>query len=95
MRRFAAKESLRRMRLGSDVVAFASVRSAALQIEQETKASVQTNDTERLEGALRQIEALQAELAEKQAEAEATFELARQEEERAKVGRVPLGGVAR
>lgn len=90
LRHFAAKESLRRLRLGSDVVAFASVRSAALQIERDTKAAVQTSDTERLDDALRQIDALRAEVAEKEAEAEQAFELAGQEEERAKVAETQL-----
>lgn len=90
LRHLAAKESLRRLRLGRDVVAFASVRSTALQIERETEASVRTSDGERLEHALRQIEALQGEVAEKQAEAEQAFDLARQEEERAKVAETQL-----
>jgi hypothetical protein len=90
LRRFAAKESLRRLRLGQDVLAFASVRSAALQIEQEAKASSPTSGAEQLESALRQIEALRAEVAEKQAEAEQNFELAHQEEERAKAAETQL-----
>jgi len=90
LRRFAAKESLRRLRLGQDVLAFASVRSAALQIEQEAKASSRTSDAEQLESALRQIEALRADVAEKQAEAEQNFELAHQEEERAKAAETQL-----
>jgi hypothetical protein len=90
LRRFAAKESLRRLRLGQDVLAFASVRSAALQIEQEAKASSPTSGAEQLESALRQIEALRAEVAEKQAEAEQNLELAHQEEERAKAAETQL-----
>lgn len=90
LRHLAAKESLRRLRLGQDVLAFASVRSAALQIEQEAKASSQTSDAEQLESALRQIEALRAEVAEKQAEAELSLELAHQEQERAKAAETQL-----
>ena len=90
LRRFAAKESLRRLRLGQDVLAFASVRSAALQIEQEAKAFSRTSDAEQLESALRQIEALRADVAEKQAEAEQNIELAHQEEERAKAAETQL-----
>jgi hypothetical protein len=90
LRRFAAKESLRRLRLGQDVLAFAAVRSAALQIEHQAKASSRTSDAEQLESALRQIEALRAEVAEKQAEAEQNFELAHQEEERAKAAETQL-----
>ncbi|WP_156825250.1 hypothetical protein [Elioraea tepidiphila] len=90
LQQFAAKESLRRARLGQDVLAFASVRSAALQIQQETKASSRTSEADRLADALQQIEALRADLAEKQAEAETNFDLAHQEEERAKAAETQL-----
>jgi hypothetical protein len=90
LRWFAAKESLRRLRLGQDVPAFASVRSAALQIEQEAKASSRTSDAEQLESARERIKVLQEEVAEKQAEAEQTIELAQQEEERAKAAEAQL-----
>jgi hypothetical protein len=90
LREFAAKESLRRVRLGQDVLAFASVRSAALQIEQEAKASSRTSEADRLADALQQIKALRADLAEKQAEAETNFDLAHQEEERAKAAEAQL-----
>lgn len=90
LREFAAKEILRRVRLGQDVLAFASVRSAALQIQQEAKASSRTSEADRLADALQQIEALRADLAEKQAEAETNFDLAHQEEERAKAAETQL-----
>lgn len=90
LRHLAAKESLRRQRLGSDVVAFASVRSAALQIERETKAFVPTSDIERLKDAVRQIEALQAEVNAKEAEAKLNWKTALEEEERAKVAETQL-----
>jgi hypothetical protein len=90
LRRFAAKESLRRLRLGRDVLAFASVRTAALDIEQEAKAVTRTGDAEQFESARRQIEALRSEVGEKQAEAEQYFGLAQQEEERAKTAETQL-----
>lgn len=90
LRRFAAKESLRRLHLGQHVLAFASLRSASIKLEQEAKASTRTSEAEQLESARRQIEALRAEVEEKQAEAEQHFKLAQEEEERAKVAETQL-----
>lgn len=90
LRGFAARESLRRVRLGTDVLAFAAVRSAALQIEQEVKAPSRTSAADRLDDALARVKALEAELEESQGEAEQNAELAHAEEERAKLAETQL-----
>ena len=83
LRQRIARESLRRTRLGHDVVTFAEVRSAALERERETKAATPVAEAQRLEEALRQIEALASERDELRKRADENFNLAQQEEERA------------
>jgi hypothetical protein len=83
LRRRLARESLRRTRLGHDVLPFAAVRSTALQLEQEAKSAASTGDAERLETALRRVEALTRERDQLRAEADAYLELAHSEEQRA------------
>ncbi|MCS6890762.1 MAG: hypothetical protein NZN45_04030 [Rhodovarius sp.] len=90
LRRLAAKESLRRLRLGADVLAFAAVRRAALEFAQAAAAPSRSGTAEQLEDARQRIAALQAELDQKQAEAEQYFTLAQQEEERAQAAEAQL-----
>ena len=53
LRRFAAAESLRRTRLGDDVVAFAAVRSAAAKLAEGTAGSSEVGPTGRCPSAYR------------------------------------------
>jgi hypothetical protein len=92
LRRLAATESLRRSRLGHDVMPFAAVRSAALRIEQEIRIEVGASDADQLAAAQKRIDALEAELAASRAQADQSFELAHQEEERAKGAEAQLFG---
>lgn len=85
---FVAHESLRRNRIGLDVLPFAAVRSAALRIEQEQRATGGASDAQQLETALRRVEALEAEVKDARSEAEQALELAEAEEARAKAAEV-------
>ena len=82
LRRLAARESLRRTRLGHDVVSYAAVRSAATRLEQNKAADA--SDAERLAAAQRHIEALEEEVKDARSEADQSMELAATEEERAR-----------
>lgn len=90
LRRLAAKESLRRLRLGKDVLTFASVRTAALQIEQGANASLGGSEAERLKVAEERIKALEDERDAKQAEATQNFDLAHEEGKRAQIAESQL-----
>jgi hypothetical protein len=92
LRHFAAAESLRRTRLGHDVVPFAAVRSVALRIEQQARADAGASEADLLAAAQKRIDALEAELAESRAQADQNVELAHQEEERARSAEAQLFG---
>lgn len=62
IRRLVATESLRRLSLGEDVLAFSSVRETSLDIERNRLAHVNSNERERLEAANKQISALKDDL---------------------------------
>lgn len=99
LRRLAARESVRRTRLGHDVLPFADVRSEAArrkaqQREVATDRVVRGNRLakERIEALERQVQAqksevraLEAQVRSAKSDAERCFDLATQEEERAKV----------
>lgn len=88
----AATESLRRTRLGHDVVPFAAVRSVALRAEQEARASSGASEADQLAAAKKSLEALTAERDAARALADENFEVAHQEEERAKAAEARLRG---
>lgn len=85
IRNQVSQESLRRTRIGHDVLSFASVRSAALRLEQEARVASGASDTDQLEAARLRIDALEAEVAAAKAEASQSFQTAVDEEERAKL----------
>jgi hypothetical protein len=62
MRLLAAAESVRRTRLGTDVLAFAAIRSASLQLKQQQLEQEGASDTQKLEAAHARIKNLEAEL---------------------------------
>ena len=82
LRRFAAAESLRRTRLGDDVVAFAAVRSAAAKLAERGTAG--SSEVDRLAAARRHIEALEAELEAARSETEQALDVAAEEEDNAR-----------
>jgi hypothetical protein len=90
MRAFAARESLRRTRMGHDVLPFVAVRSAALGIEQERRINTGASDSEQLETAKKRIDALEAEITEARSEVQQTLDIALVEEERARTAESQL-----
>lgn len=78
-----ARDSLRRTRLGHDVLPFAGVRSAALRAAQDQSIAEGAPDSEQLVSANARIEALEAELESLQAEADQSLDLSVEEAERA------------
>jgi hypothetical protein len=62
LRTLAARESLRRTRLGQDVLSFPALRNVALQMVQERQASEGATDEEKLNAAEERIKALKDEL---------------------------------
>ena len=61
---FAAKESLLRMRLGTDVLAFTAIRGASLELRQQRFEDEGASDTDQLDAAKARIEALDRQLGE-------------------------------
>ncbi len=83
LRRIVAHESLRRARLGSDIVPFGSLRSISSRLIQETVAHSGSNLRGELDAAQNRIDALEKELLEARSSAQQSDELAFGEEERA------------
>lgn len=78
-----ARDSLRRTRLGDDVVPFATIRSAALRIEQEQQAALGATDSEQLKASDRRNRALEEENEKLRAEIDQSLDLAGEESVRA------------
>lgn len=70
LRWLVANESLRRLRLGDDVVAFSAVRESSLDFERQRLQRADSSDAEQLKAAQIQIEALKDDLARSKAETE-------------------------
>lgn len=85
LRRGIARESLRRTRLGHDVLSFAAVRSAATRATKEARTSEGVGDSEKLVAALAQIEALTQEAEELQSQVDQAWQLSEDESSRAEV----------
>jgi hypothetical protein len=60
MRSLAASESIRRAQLGTDVLAFAEIRDAGLQLKQQRLEQEGASDSEQLEAAKARIKALES-----------------------------------
>lgn len=78
-----ARDSLRRTRLGHDVIPFATIRSAALRIEQEKQAASGANYGDQLDAANRRIQALEEENKTLRGDADQSLDLAEEESDRA------------
>lgn len=83
IRESIARESLRRTRLGHDVLSFAAVRSAALRLQQSRQIAEGAPDTEQLAAARTRNDALEQEVIGLRAEADQALELSIEEAERA------------
>ena len=70
MRSLAASESIRRTRLGNEVLAFAAIRNASLQFKQERLEREGASESERLEAALARIKALESQVEDEKASLE-------------------------
>ena len=90
LKRISAVESLRRTRLGREVIAFPQMRSAALRIEQERRSNESVSDSVQIDLMRKRLEAQQTEIEATRAEAAQSFELAATEEERAKLAEAQL-----
>jgi hypothetical protein len=62
MRSLAAAESVRRTRLGTDVLAFTAIRNASLELKQQQLEEEGASDTQKLDAANARIKALEADL---------------------------------
>lgn len=85
-----ARGSLRRTRLGLDVVPFTTIRSAALRIEQEHQAASGATDSEQLQAANRRSQALEDENKTLRGEVDQSFDLAAEESTRAEAAEKQL-----
>lgn len=83
LRRGIARESLRRTRLGHDVLSFAAVRSAAARAQNENPNVKAAADSEKLSAAEDQIKALAQEAAELQLQVDQAWQLSAEESARA------------
>lgn len=83
LRRSIARQSLRRSRLGHDVLSFAAVRSASLQSQKERETESGVDQSVSLETSQRQIEALQQQIKELQGQFDQALQLSEEESSRA------------
>lgn len=83
LRRGIARESLRRTRLGHDVLSFAAVRSASTRATKEARTNEGAGDREKLSVALAQIDALTQQAEELQSQVDQAWQLSEDESNRA------------
>ena len=85
LRLLAALESLKRTRLGQDVVSFAMARNASLKLYQYSQENASKNKENRLESAMRRIEDLERQLELARENETKIYDLVEEEEQRAKL----------
>lgn len=83
LRRGIARESLRRTRLGRDVLSFAAVRSAATRSNKDARNAEDAGDSEKLAAVLAQVDALSSEADELQSQIDQAWQLSEEESARA------------
>lgn len=83
LQRGIARQSLRRTRLGHDVLSFSAVRSAAMRAQKEAQAYSGADESVKLSTALEQIEALEQQLADLQGQTDQALLLSEEESARA------------
>lgn len=92
LRVMLAGESLRRARLGHDVLTFATLRTAALREEVEGRTNAGASEADQLEAERRRSRGLEDELERLNGQLDQYFDLAHDEEERAKAAEAQLFG---
>jgi len=90
IRKAIARDSLRRTRLGRDVIPFASIRSESLRQEQEALRTGNVSDSEQLDAADRRIAAIEAENENLKGQADQLFQLSEEEAARAEASEKQL-----
>lgn len=90
LRRGIARESLRRSRLGHEIVSFAAVRSAAIQKEKLSEADSGAGDSEKVATLERQVVALHKQIEDLQGQVDQAWQLSEDESERAVVAEKQL-----
>ena len=85
MRQLAAGESVRRTKLGRDVLAFSAIRNASLQLRQEALASEGASDAEQLKAANERIAALEKDIKQQVSEQNYYIDEYEREHERAEL----------
>jgi hypothetical protein len=83
LRRKVARGSLRRTRLGHDVLTFAAVRSASLHVLQSRQADAGASDVEQLTAANKRVDALEKQIASLEGQVDQSWQLSEEESERA------------
>ena len=83
LRRSIARESLRRSRLGHEIVSFASVRSAAVQKSKLSQTEAGANDSEKVTTLEKQVAALGVQINELQGQFDQAWQLSEEESDRA------------
>ena len=91
VRKMVARESLRRTRIGHDLISFFAVRSEAL--DAEYKRLITESESTRLEAADRRIEALERQIDEANNEIDQNYRFVNDEEYRAQTAEARLGGL--
>ena len=94
MRSLAAAENLRRTRLGVEVLPFATIRNAALQLKQQQLENEGASDIEKLDAADARIKALEADLSSAADVESLLLEEHRQAEERAQTAETQLNAAS-
>jgi hypothetical protein len=94
MRSLAATESIRRILLGRDVLAFAGIRDASLKVRQQQLKKEGASDAEQLQAASARIEALEREVFDQKASLEYFDTEHKREEERADTAEEQLRAAA-
>ena len=90
LRLLAATESVRRTRLGADVLAFATIRNATLQLKQQQLEQEGATDRQKLDAANARIKALEADLKSASDEERFLLDEHRQAEERAQAAEASI-----
>lgn len=90
LRRGIARESLRRSRLGHEIVSFAAVRSAAIQKQKQSEVDAGADDSEKAATLEKQVAALQKQIEDLQGQVDQAWQLSEDESERAEIAEKQL-----
>ncbi|WP_139278733.1 MULTISPECIES: hypothetical protein [Sphingobium] len=90
LQRSVARDSLRRSRLGHEIVSFAAVRSAAVQKQKVAQAATGVNDGERVITLEAQVAALNSQIDDLQGQVDQALQLSEEESDRADIAETQL-----